>query len=81
MVVIFAVDTGGLIKMTIINGSERFAWKKGYWINDGYGRFKNNKNKSSPGASFKTKYAENEKNYEYSVKITDEIIEKVIKAI
>ena len=36
----------------IINGCERFCWREGYFVNDGYGKFTNNSNKSSPGVTY-----------------------------
>lgn len=59
--------------MKIINGCERFSWKRTYWVNDGYGKIETN-SKSGPRLSISSK--ENAKNK--AIKVVDCIINKMI---
>jgi len=62
--------------MLIINGCERFRWKECYWVKDGAGDFKNNKNKSSPGMIFFGNESSNPK--VAAIKVVDNAINKLI---
>jgi hypothetical protein len=60
--------------MTIINGCERFAWEKKYWVNDGYGKIeRNGKSKSAPSLSYSSKITPQTN----AVKIVNDALERI----
>jgi len=64
--------------MLIINGCERFPFRAGYWVEDGYGEVEPNGNKTSP--PFNNIFT-NKNGNKKAVVVVDLILERLTKGV